>query len=64
MIVVGSSLAVMPANLLPKYAKDHGAELVIINQTETPLDYTADIVINKSIGEVFTELDSIWKRAE
>ena len=64
MIVVGSSLAVMPANLLPKYAKDHGAELVIINQTETPLDYIADIVINISIGEVFTELNNIWKRAE
>lgn len=64
MIVVGSSLAVMPANLLPKYAKDHGAKLVIINQAETPLDYLADIVINKSIGEVFTELNNIWKKVE
>jgi len=64
MVVAGSSLSVMPANLLPKYAKDHGAKLVIINKTETPLDYTADIVINKSIGEVFTELSKIWKKAE
>ncbi|ADD69579.1 Silent information regulator protein Sir2 [Denitrovibrio acetiphilus DSM 12809] len=64
MIVAGSSLEVMPANLLPKYAKDHGALLVIINKTETPLDYTADIVINKGIGEVFTELNNIWKTAE
>jgi len=64
MVVVGSSLSVMPANLLPKHASDHGAKLVIINKTETPLDYMADIVINNSIGEVFTELDEIWKRAE
>lgn len=64
LIVAGSSLTVMPANLLPKYAKDHGAGLVIINKTETPLDYAADIVINKGIGEVFTELYEIWKKAE
>ena len=63
-IVAGSSLSVMPANLLPRYAKEHGAELVIINKTETPLDYMASTVINKGIGEVFTELDKLWKKAE
>lgn len=64
MVVAGSSLSVMPAAMLPKYAKDHGAKLVIINKTETSLDYMADIVINMGIGEVFSELENIWKRAE
>lgn len=64
LIVTGSSLSVMPANMLPRHAKDHGAKLAIINRDETPLDYMADIVINKGIGEVFRELDRIWKKAE
>jgi len=64
MVVVGSSLTVMPAAMLPNYAKDHGAKLVIINMTETPLDYMADIVINKGVGEVFGELMTLWKNQE
>jgi len=63
-IVAGSSLAVMPANMLPRHAKEHGAKLVIINMTETPLDYMADIVINSGTGKVFGELFDIWKKAE
>jgi len=63
-IVAGSSLSVVPANMMPKYAKDNGAKLVIINKAETPLDYIADIVINKRVGEVFTELDRLWKKPE
>jgi len=61
MIVVGSSLSVMPAAMLPKHAKDNGSKLVIINKTETPLDYMADIVINIDIAEVFSELKELWK---
>ncbi len=42
-IVVGSSLAVSPANQLPLVAKARGARLVIINVGETSLDDVADL---------------------
>lgn len=52
-IVLGSSLAVSPANWFPQQAKSHGARLVIVNYDPTPLDGIADLVIQeKSIGEV------------
>src|SRR6478735_8044244 len=50
-IVLGSSLAVAPANLLPEAAVGAGAPLVIVNRDPTPLDRMATLVINASIGE-------------
>ena len=50
-LAIGSSLVVEPAASIPRLAKEHGATLVIINNTETPLDYAADIVIREPIGE-------------
>jgi NAD-dependent deacetylase len=50
MISVGSSLVVYPAAGLPMRAKEHGARLIIINRTPTPLDAIADLVINDEIG--------------
>ncbi len=55
-LAIGSSLVVTPAADLPALAKRHGAKLAIINRETTPLDHLADIVINDSIGEVFSEL--------
>jgi NAD-dependent deacetylase len=55
MIVIGSSLVVYPAALLPERAKRSGAKLAIINRDPTPLDVIADIVINDSAGEVMAE---------
>jgi len=52
LIVAGSSLTVHPVASLPEFAR----YLVIINQTETPWDDKADIVINDSAGKVFTDL--------
>ena len=50
--VIGSSLAVMPANQMPLYAKSRGARLIILNRGETSLDSQADLLIQHSIGEV------------
>jgi NAD-dependent deacetylase len=41
MLVIGSSLVVNPAARLPVIAREHGARLVIINQTPTPIDVSA-----------------------
>jgi NAD-dependent deacetylase len=50
-LALGSSLVVQPAASIPLKAKDHGARLVIINNTETPLDELADVIVHRSIGE-------------
>ncbi|MCH8150650.1 MAG: hypothetical protein IH987_22205, partial [Planctomycetes bacterium] len=53
-LAIGSSLAVEPAASFPRVAKGHGAALVILNKTPTPLDDYADLVINAPIGETLT----------
>ncbi len=55
-IVVGSSLLVQPAAFMPVYAKDGGAKLVIINIGDTPLDVEADVLINKSAGDIMDRI--------
>ncbi|MDY6835421.1 MAG: NAD-dependent deacylase [Chloroflexota bacterium] len=55
-IVIGSSLVVYPAALMPRYAIESGAKLVIINLTETPMDTYADIVIHDKAGEVMPKV--------
>ncbi len=50
-LAVGSSLVVEPAASIPRLAKEYGAKLVIINKTETPLDYQADLIIRDPIGK-------------
>ncbi|MGA1869459.1 MAG: SIR2 family NAD-dependent protein deacylase [bacterium] len=51
-IVVGSTLLVQPAALMPQYAKQQGAFLAIINLSETPYDEICDILIRRKAGEV------------
>ncbi|MGC9105581.1 MAG: NAD-dependent protein deacetylase [Thermoprotei archaeon] len=46
-LVVGSSLTVYPANLIPKVVKDRGGALIIVNLEPTPLDEEADLVIRE-----------------
>jgi NAD-dependent deacetylase len=55
-LAIGSSLVVEPAASLPLQAKQNGARLVIINKTETPLDYLADIVVREPIGATLTQV--------
>ncbi len=54
LIVAGTSLTVEPASSLLKVFR--GKNLVIINDTKTPYDYMANLIINKSLGEVFSKL--------
>ena len=51
-VVLGSSLAVSPANYLPQLALQNGSKLLIINHDPTPLDHFATWVIHSSIGNV------------
>jgi NAD-dependent deacetylase len=51
-LVAGSSLVVYPAAGFPELAKHNGAALVIVNREPTGLDSLADLVVNRSIGDV------------
>lgn len=54
LIVAGTSLTVQPAaGLVMQYKGKH---LIIINDTPTPYDRYAELVINKPLGEVFSKL--------
>jgi len=55
-ICLGSSLAVFPAADLPLLAKETGANLVIINNEPTQMDHLSDLVINRDISEVLSEI--------
>jgi NAD-dependent deacetylase len=55
-LVVGSSLKVMPAALLPRLALKHIAPLIIINLQPTSLDPLADVVIAEKAGLVLPQL--------
>jgi len=51
-IVMGSTLSVFPANLIPQYARQAGATLVIINLGPTEMDQMAHIRIEGKAGEI------------
>jgi NAD-dependent deacetylase len=52
MIVVGSSLEVLPVASLPMRALEHGARLIIINLSQTYLDVRADVVFHEDLIEI------------
>jgi len=54
LIVGGTSLVVYPAASFVEYF--NGKYIVIINKSETSFDKRADLVINDSIGRVFSEV--------
>lgn len=54
LIVGGTSLVVYPAAGLVDYFK--GKKLILINKSSTSYDNKADIIINDSIGKVFSEV--------
>ena len=55
-ICLGSSLAVFPAADLPLLAKETGANLIIVNNESTQMDHLSDLVINRDISEVLSEI--------
>ena len=60
MIVVGTSLAVSPANLLPIYAKQNGAILIEVNPEETAMSGSMDISIRSSAAKALPDLISLF----
>ena len=54
LIIAGTSLTVQPAASLIYYFR--GKNLVLINRDATPYDNKADLVINDSLGKVFSEI--------
>ena len=56
MIVMGSSLSVMPAGQIPNLAIQSGAKLIILNREETIYDAMADIVINDELKNICGKL--------
>ena len=55
-VAIGSSLVVEPAASFPRIAKRAGANLVILNNSPTPLDEFADLVVNDQIGRTMQAL--------
>ncbi len=56
LIAAGSTLVVHPAASFPLLAKQHGARLVIITLSTTPLDAFADLVIHRPLGTLLSEI--------
>ena len=54
LIIAGTSLVVYTAAGLVRYFR--GKHLVIINRDATPMDNSADLVINEKIGEVLSQI--------
>ena len=54
LIVAGTSLTVQPASSLLNYFR--GNNLVLINRDMTIYDHNADLVINDSLGNVFSKI--------
>ena len=54
LIIGGTSLVVYPAAGLIDYYR--GKKLVLINKSTTPRDGIADLIINDSIGKVFSQI--------
>ncbi len=55
-LVVGSTLLVQPAALLPDMARRSGAFLAIVNLSETPYDTVCDVRIKGKAGEVLPRI--------
>ena len=56
MIVMGSSLKVLPAGKLPNLAMQSGSKLIILNREKTRYDSIADIVVNDELHNICSGL--------
>lgn len=62
MIVVGTSLAVSPANLLPVYAHQNGAIVIEVNPEETPMSTSMSLSIRASAAKALPDLLTVFQR--
>lgn len=56
MVVVGTSLVVSPANLLPVYAKQNGAVMIEVNIEQTPMSSSMDVSLRSTAASVLPVL--------
>ena len=49
MLIVGSSLTVAPASLLPQVAMQYNAKIVVVNLQRTYIDTRADVVLREKV---------------
>jgi NAD-dependent deacetylase len=56
MLVIGSSLEVMPAADLPLLAKRRGAHPILINLTPTPLDHDLEVVVREDVVKALQQI--------
>jgi NAD-dependent deacetylase len=56
MIVAGSSLEVMPVAGLPARAKEQGADIIVINRSDTYIDNQASSVLTGDVEEIIPSL--------
>ena len=59
--MLGTSLAVAPANELPLIVKKHGGLIAIINDSGTEMDDLADVVIRMRVEDAMPQLIKIIK---
>ncbi len=59
MIIVGTSLAVSPANILPVLAKQNGAALIEINPEQTAMSEDMDLVLRETSANALPHLVSV-----
>src|SRR5215813_6362270 len=55
-LMIGSSLVVYPAAMLPEVTLDAGGRLAIVNQTLTHLDHRATLVARERAGELLARV--------
>ena len=60
MLVIGSSLKVMPAGKIPGLAITSGAKVVILNRDKTRYDSKADVVINDELENICSKLNYLF----
>jgi NAD-dependent deacetylase len=56
MLVVGSSLEIVPAAEIPFVAKRCGAKAIVVNHQPTPLDSQADVVIHEDVARALPQI--------
>jgi NAD-dependent deacetylase len=61
MLVIGTSLEVMPAADLPQLAHRRGARLIMINRTPTALDDQADFIIHDDVSRALLAVWQAWQ---
>lgn len=61
-LTIGSSLVVQPANMLPVQAKQAGAQLILVNLSDTPYDGLMDVILRGKAGPTMGAVMSEFRK--